>query len=158
MVGYHINPGGKWSGHYYVLDLKVVQENHDARYIKAGRSGEIIVPSGDFTFPVKEIASGAKAPPVSANKSPEEDAPEAAPEAAAASSSSSTPRIASSPAPAPPPKAAREEAPDVQPDVADAKKEPPKYRAGDWIKLESFDPSRLPKGMIEVATAGSLEL
>ena len=93
MFGYHINPGGKWSGDYYVLDLKVIQENHDARYIKARRSGEIIIPSGDFTFPVKEIASGAKAPPISTNKSSEEDVPEAAPKAAAASTSSTTPRI-----------------------------------------------------------------
>jgi hypothetical protein len=57
LVGYHINPGGRWSGDYYVLDLKVIQEKHDARYIKARRTGEIIIPPGDFTFPGKEIAS-----------------------------------------------------------------------------------------------------
>ncbi len=46
------------------MDLKVIQENHAARYIKARRTGEIIVPPGYFTFPVKEITSGAKAAPV----------------------------------------------------------------------------------------------
>ncbi len=32
LVGYHINPGGRWSGEYYVVDLKVSEADHDARY------------------------------------------------------------------------------------------------------------------------------
>ncbi len=33
LVGYHINPWGRWIGDYYRWDSKVIEENHDARYL-----------------------------------------------------------------------------------------------------------------------------
>ncbi len=98
------------SGDYYVLDFKAVEENQNARYIKARRTGEIIVPPGDFTSPMKSMVSG-------------------------------------KPAAAQPQDAGREATSDVKQATPDAKVEPlPKYRAGEWIKKEFFDPSRLPEG------------
>ncbi len=89
LVGYHINPWGRWSGDNYVVDLKVLEESHDARCVKARRTGEIIIPPGYFTCPVKSMISGTKEQPASKGDSDKENVPVPANSSSASSSSSS---------------------------------------------------------------------
>ncbi len=144
LVGYHMNPGGRWSGDYYVLDLKVIEENHDSRLIKARRTGEIIVPQGEFIFPAKEMKCGTKEPPVDDGGAPSNEglsgssgsAPSGVNAASAAADDESLAELRGS-RPKPTDLSAKSE--EVKPTL-------PKYKAGEFIRTTAFDESRLPKG------------
>ena len=63
-VGYHVNPGGEWSGDYLVADLEYFRKNPDVprSKVKIHRIKEV-VPNldGAFVFPVAVLASRAAA-------------------------------------------------------------------------------------------------
>ncbi len=56
------------------MDLKVIEEDHDARCVKARRTGEAIVPPADFAFPINEMTSGTQGPPVNQDPGDKPDA------------------------------------------------------------------------------------
>ncbi len=54
-VGYHVNPGGEWSGDYLVADLEYFRKNPDVPRpgVKVHRIKEVgLNPDGKFVFPV----------------------------------------------------------------------------------------------------------
>lgn len=52
LMGYHLNPGGSWSGDYLVLDEDLVRHADNINSLQPVRVKDIIVPSY-FTFPMK---------------------------------------------------------------------------------------------------------
>ena len=123
--------------------MKVIEENHDARCAKVRRTREITGPLGEFTFPVRSMTGGTKVLPATKDDNDEESEPVPANLGSASSSSSAGP----APQPgAPEESVPREATPDVKNSGPEVKEQLPKYRAGEWIKKELFDPARLPKG------------
>ncbi len=89
-----------------VVDLKVIEANHDARHVKARRTGEI-----DCTSPAKSMASGTREPPATKGDNDKENVPVPANWSSASSSSSAGP----APQPeAPEESVLRESTPDVK--------------------------------------------
>ncbi len=79
------------------MDPKVIEENHDARYLKAQCTGEEMIPLGDFALSVKEMTGGTSRPPI--NHHPDDKLDVSEPINAGSGSSSSP---ATGPAPEPP--------------------------------------------------------
>ena len=52
-VGYQINSGGKWSGDYKVIDVKMFRDRPEHRAVHVHTIKEIFAP-GPAEFPVKE--------------------------------------------------------------------------------------------------------
>ena len=56
-VGYHIHPGGLWSGDYLVAELAPFRKNYDATRakVKVHRIREVVTNhTGEFRYPVAE--------------------------------------------------------------------------------------------------------
>jgi len=149
LVGYHINPGGKWSGDYYVIDWDIAYKNKESQYLKARRVGEISLIQGPPKFPFKGIeviVRNAEALPIPTcpPKTPGQiaeaaECEDAKPvkESPAGPSSSSDAEAVSSPS-----GGAETKGPNNAPEKL------PEYKAGQWIPKEAFDPSRLPQGFV----------
>ena len=139
MVGYWVNPGGKWSKDYLVFDLDTIRQNKDARRIRMRRCGEIFQKRGLPIFPVKTME--AQVTPV-----PSADTP-LMPEVLR------TDTIAAPPAPAVAPPAPPEAGPPAvappaagQPAGAPPAPAAKPYVAGQFVDPSTYDASRVPQG------------
>ena len=65
-LGYHLQPGGKWKGDYFVIPLTELQSSEDTAP-KAQRVKEVYLATGAIQFPMKQ-AYDAKTRSVTVNK------------------------------------------------------------------------------------------
>ena len=54
LIGYPMNPGGKWSKYYQVLDIDSIGDNFGSKYVRTRRCGEMWREKGTPKFPCKE--------------------------------------------------------------------------------------------------------
>ena len=71
-MGYHLHPGGSWSGDYWVLDHETVKHADNINSLHPVRVKDIILPEY-FTFPMRD--GSLKAPVVSSDGTPPDDDP-----------------------------------------------------------------------------------
>ena len=63
LIGYHMNPGGKWSKDYQVLDIDSIGDNFGSKYVRTRRCGEMRREKGTPKFPCKETPPRTLIPP-----------------------------------------------------------------------------------------------
>ncbi len=141
MMGYFMNPGGKWSKDFIVLDLDAAVSNKDLRRIRTRRVGEVVRARGGPKFPFRTLAQVPLEPIVAE--------PQGIPEvlrveeqAAGGAEEPAEPVMIPNPAPNTPPAE-----PPLTPKTEPAKAKPlPKYTPGQFVDKEALDESRMPAG------------
>ena len=63
LVGYHMNPGGKWPKYVQVLDMDSIKDNFGSKFLPTRRCGEIWRDKGIPKFPCKRNVPSTFTPP-----------------------------------------------------------------------------------------------